>query len=165
MEILTRLGIALVIVLGGVLFYWAATKLRLSLLRRRAKSGGHFGGLELRPGVPAILYFTTPDCAPCRTVQGPAIEALSEQLGERLQVIKIDASEQMALADYWGVLTVPTTFIIDAQGRPRHVNNGVIPAVRLRQQLREFAGLVDLAEDKPRAAVPEKSKAFRTQGG
>jgi thiol-disulfide isomerase/thioredoxin len=165
MEILTRLGIAMAIVLGGVLFYWAATRLRLSLLRHRAQGGGRFGGLELRLGVPAILYFTTPDCAPCRTVQGPAIEELSEQLGERLQVIKIDASEQMALADYWGVLSVPTTFIIDAQGRPRHVNNGVMTAVRLRQQLREFAGLTDLAEDKPRLTVPEEGKAFRTHGG
>jgi len=165
MEILTRLGIALAIALGGVLFYWAATKLRLSLLRRRANSGGHFGGLELVPGVPAILYFTTPDCAPCRTVQGPAIEELREQLEERLQVIKIDASEHLALADYWGVLSVPTTFIIDAEGRPRHVNNGVTPAVRLRQQLREFAGLVDLAEDKPLATVPEKQQAFRVQRG
>ncbi len=160
MEILTRLGMAIAIIIGGVLFYWAATKVRLSLLRRRAKSSENLGGLRLRQGVPAILYFTTPDCAPCRTVQGPAIEELSEQMGERLQVIKIDASEQMALADSWGVLTVPTTFIIDAQGRPRHVNNGVTPAVRLRQQLREFAGLVDLTDVKPRGALPEKRKAF-----
>jgi thioredoxin-like negative regulator of GroEL len=165
MEIVTRLGTAGVIVLVGVLLYWELTKLRLSLLRRWADSDRHLGGLELRQGVPAILYFTTPDCAPCRTVQGPAIEELREQLGERLQVIKIDASEQMALADYWGVLSVPTTFIIDAQGRPRHVNNGVTPAVRLRQQLREFAGLVDLTEDRSRRTVPDKSKAFRTQGG
>ena len=165
MEILIRLGIAMAIVLAGVLFYRAAAKLRLSLLNRRAKSSPHFGGLELRPDVPAILYFTTPDCAPCRTVQGPAIEELREQLGDRLQVIKIDASEQMALADYWGVLSVPTTFIIDAHGQPRHVNNGVTPAVRLRQQLREFAGLVDSAEDKPRVAVAKKQKAYRVQRG
>ena len=165
MELLTRLGIAIAIALGGVVLYWAVAKLRLSLLRRRAASGSHFGGLELRPGVPAILYFTTPNCAPCRTVQGPAVEELREQMGARLQIIKIDASEQIALADYWGVLSVPTTFIIDAQGRPRHVNNGVTPAVRLRQQLREFAGLVDPAEDQPRAGVPEKRKAFRAPGG
>jgi thiol-disulfide isomerase/thioredoxin len=163
MEILTRFGVAVAIVLGGILFYWAVTKLRLSLLRRRAKRASHFTGVELRPGVPAILYFTTPDCAPCRTVQGPAIKELGEQLGDRLQVIKIDASEQMALADYWGVLTVPTTFIIDAQGRPRHVNNGVTPAVRLRKQLSEFAGLVDSAEDQSLVGVPEKRKAFRPQ--
>jgi thioredoxin-like negative regulator of GroEL len=165
MEILTRLAIAVAIILGGILLYWAISKLRLSVLGRRAQSGSHLGGLELRPGVPAILYFTTPDCAPCRTVQGPAIEELGEQLGDRLQVVKIDASEQMALADYWGVLSVPTTFIIDAEGQPRHVNNGVTPAVRLRQQLREFAGLADMPEDKPRLGVPEKRQAFRAERG
>jgi thioredoxin-like negative regulator of GroEL len=165
MEILARLGVAAAIILAGVVIYLASTKLRLFLLRRRAKSRNNSIGLELREGVPAILYFTTPDCAPCRTVQGPAIEELSEQLGDRLQIVKVDASARTDLADYWGVLSVPTTFIIDAQGRPRHVNNGVTPAARLRQQLREFAGLIDTVDEKRRAAVPKKHEAFRAQRG
>jgi thioredoxin 1 len=99
----------------------------------------------VREGVPAILYFTTPDCLPCKTVQSPAIETLQAQFGERLQIIKVDASERIDLADAWGVLSVPTTFIIDAQGQPRHVNNSVASAAKLRQQLREYVGLDDLA--------------------
>lgn len=164
MEILTRLGIATAIIFAGVAIYLASTKLRLYLLRRRAKGDSNSIGVGLREGVPGILYFTTPDCAPCRTVQGPAVEELREQFGDRLQIVKVDASERTDLADYWGVLSVPTTFIIDAQGRPRHVNNGVTPAVRLRQQLREFAGLIDPV-DKLRAAVPKKQEAFRAERG
>jgi thioredoxin-like negative regulator of GroEL len=164
MEILTRLAAATAIIMVGVALYWASTKLRLYVLRGRAKGGTNSTGVELN-GVPAILYFTTPDCVPCRTVQGPAVEELREQFGDRLQIVKIDASERMDLANYWGVLSVPTTFIIDAQGRPRHVNNGVTPAVRLRQQLREFAGLTSPPDDKPRAAVSKKQEAFRVQRG
>lgn len=164
MAILIRLGIAALIVIAGVALYFASTQLRLFLLGRRTKRTSDLG-LELRVGVPAILYFTTPDCAPCRTVQGPAIEQLRAQFGDRLQIIKVDASQRTDLANYWGVLSVPTTFILDVQGRPRHVNNGVTLAPRLRQQLLEFGGLTDATIEKPRAAVPKKGEAYRTQRG
>jgi thioredoxin 1 len=162
MELFTRLGIAGLIVSAGIALYFASTRLRLLLLSRRTKRTSDLG-FELRAGVPAILYFTTPDCAPCRTVQGPAIEQLRAQFGDRLQIVKVDASDRTDLANYWGVLSVPTTFIIDAQGRPRHVNNGVTLAPRLRQQLREFGGLIDATAEKPRASIPKKSEAYRTR--
>lgn len=144
MEILLRLGIALVIILIAIIAYRLVTAWRLAWLRQMAQNP--IVGLGGRSGVPAILYFTTPDCVPCKTVQAPALETLQAQLGERLQVIKIDASERNDLADAWGVLSVPTTFIIDAQGQPRHVNNGVASAAKLRQQLRDFAGLDESVE-------------------
>ncbi len=160
MEILIRLGIAALIIFAGVAFYWASTKLRLFMLRRRAKRDIELG-VELREGVPAILYFSTPDCAPCHSVQEPAIEELRAQYDDRLQIVQVDASQRTDLANSWGVLSVPTTFIIDAQGQPRHVNNGVTLAPRLRQQLREFAGLTD-AVGKPRAVVREKGQVYHT---
>jgi thioredoxin 1 len=140
MDILIRLGLALLIILGGVSLYCAWTRLRLHALGRAPAESPD---LDLRRGVPAILYFTTPECVPCRTVQGPAIEELRAQFGDRLRIIKINAAERKDLADSWGVLSVPTTFIIDAQGRARHVNNGVVSARKLRQQLAEIVGLKD----------------------
>ena len=96
-------------------------------------------GLErLRPGVPVLLYFTTPTCAPCKTVQRPAIERLQERIGEGLEVVEVDASSQPELASQWGVLSVPTTFIIDAQGNPRYVNHGVAPLDKLQRQFAEI---------------------------
>ncbi|MBI5028964.1 MAG: thioredoxin family protein [Chloroflexi bacterium] len=141
MDILFRLGVALLIIGIGIALYFLITRLRLSLLRHASRDRVDAGLEGFRAGVPAILYFTTPDCVPCRTVQGPAIEELLAQYGDRLQVIKVDAAERTDLANQWGVLSVPTTFIIDAQGQPRHVNNGVATAPKLRQQLRDFAGL------------------------
>ncbi len=95
-------------------------------------------GLESLPqGVLGILYFTTPTCMPCKTVQRPAIETVKGQLGTRLQVIEVDATQQTELADSWGVLSVPTTVIIDAHGKPRKVNRGVTTADQLLRQLQE----------------------------
>jgi thioredoxin 1 len=98
-------------------------------------------GLEgFIPGKPAILYFTTPYCLPCKTVQRPALADLQASLGEQIQITQVDAIEQPHLADYWGVLSVPTTFIIDSRGEPRLVNHGVASAEKLLGQLEKAEG-------------------------
>ena len=92
----------------------------------------------LRPGVPAILYFTTPFCAPCFTQQRPALQRLRDLLGDGVQVIEVDAMAQQDAADRWGVLSVPTTFILDGQGRPRQVNHGVAGVDTLMRQVQRL---------------------------
>ncbi len=44
---------------------------------------------------------------------------------------------QPELADYWGVLSVPTTFVIDGQGQPRHINHGMTSQDKLRRQIED----------------------------
>ena len=131
-EILGRLAAALLIIAGGLL---AFRVVNVGLLRRRSTGERPRGLEEARPGVPAILYFTTPDCAPCRAVQRPALALVKARLGDGLQIVEVDCTQRPELADYWGVLSVPTTFIIDSQGRPRHVNHGVTPAEKLLFQI------------------------------
>ncbi len=130
---LLRLAWALGIIATG----FALFRLVSFLIVRRAQAGAH--NLELiHPGKPTILYFTTPDCAPCRTVQRPALRAVKSRLGEDLQIVEVNAVEQPDVAREWGVLSVPTTFIIDAAGRPRHVNHGVTSAEGLIEQLNKY---------------------------
>src|SRR5436305_14939639 len=62
---------------------------------------------DIRPGVPAIVYFTTPLCQPCRWVQKPALTQLQAELGLSIQVIEVDATEQLDIADRWGVFSAP----------------------------------------------------------
>ncbi len=91
---------------------------------------------RLTPGIPAIVYFTTPGCLPCKTQQQPALMTLTHLLGEsQLQIIQIDASEEAATAERWGVMTAPTTFIIDRDGRTKAINHGVADAGKLQRQI------------------------------
>ena len=129
-EIVIRMALAVGIMGVGLLVYWLANRL---ILRRASLQTDRLEAV--RPGKPTLLYFTTPTCAPCKTMQRPAIQRLVEQLGERLQVVEIDASTNPDLASQWGVMSVPTTFVLDAKGRPRHVNHGVAPAEKLLKQL------------------------------
>lgn len=103
------------------------------LLRRSARDALGLQSYQL--GRPAILYFTAPGCAPCRTIQEPALAALQERYGGGVQVIRIDAIAAPEVADHWAVLSLPTTFIIDSRGRPRKVNHGPARLERLERQL------------------------------
>lgn len=92
----------------------------------------------LRPGVPAIVYFTTPNCAPCRFQQKPALAKLHAELGDGgIQIIEVDAAVQPDDAKRWGVFTAPTTFILNDTGAPVTVNHGVADARKLAQQVRD----------------------------
>ena len=130
-DLLTRAAVALGIVLGGLgmymLYNWT--------LRLRTKNLLLDVG-PIRRGAVILVYFTTPTCVPCRTVQRPAIQRLSQMLGNELQVVEVDAVERPELASRWGVMSVPTTFLIDPDGTLRHVNHGVIRLEKLLLQLR-----------------------------
>ncbi|MBN2386639.1 MAG: thioredoxin family protein [Anaerolineales bacterium] len=129
-ELFSRFLIALV---AAVVIWLVWFVLGLWTLRR-AKAGLPEGYV---PGRAAIIYFSTPTCSSCRTVQRPAIEALRECLGGALQVLEVDASARPDLASTWGVLSVPTTFIIDGRGRACHVNHGVAHSEKLFAQIKE----------------------------
>jgi thiol-disulfide isomerase/thioredoxin len=129
-EILLRFALAVVIIGFGVFAYWCVNQ-RL-LLKAQNNALSLFSKL---PNKPVIVYFTTPDCAPCKTIQRPALNKLSNLMGDKLQVVEIDATQQPELAKQWGVMSVPTTFLLDARGEARYVNNGVARMEKLMEQL------------------------------
>lgn len=130
-EILLRFGFAIVIIFFGVGAYWLINQYLLT----RARASVNTLPAPL-PKKPTIVYFTTPDCAPCKTVQRPALQKLTDLLGEKLHVIEIDASEHPDVARTWGVMSVPTTFLLDEKGTAKYVNNGVARLEKLIEQVK-----------------------------
>jgi thioredoxin 1 len=129
-EILLRFVLALGIIILGVGGYWLLNQRLLS------RAGMNLNSLlNPLPNKPTIVYFTTPDCAPCKTVQRPALEKLTHLLGEKLHVVEIDATEYPDVAKTWGVMSVPTTFLLNSRGEARYVNNGVARVEKLMEQI------------------------------
>lgn len=91
------------------------------------------------PGTPAIVYFTTPGCIPCQTQQKPALARLQQTLGGGVHIIQVDAAADPEAAARWGVMTAPTTFVLDGQGKPGAVNYGVATTETLLRQLQQVA--------------------------
>jgi thioredoxin-like negative regulator of GroEL len=76
-----------------------------------------------------------PTCSDCRARQSPAVQRLSTELGQSLTIVTLNAAEHSALADHLGLLTVPSTAVLDACGVVRYVNQGFADEDRLREQL------------------------------
>lgn len=80
-----------------------------------------------------VLYFTTESCVQCRLQQAPILSQLSAQAD--VAIHKLDAIEREELARFYGIMTVPTTIVLDRRLRPVAVNHGLVPLPRLQAQL------------------------------
>lgn len=130
---INRLLIAAALIGLGFGAYALATHWQIA----RADTASRLLG-QLRSGTPGIVYFWSETCAPCELVQKPALAQLESELGNAVQIVPVNALQQPQIANEWGVFSVPTTFIVDKSGHPRHVNHGVVQAAQLRQQLQSL---------------------------
>jgi thiol-disulfide isomerase/thioredoxin len=128
-----RLVIALILFVVGVGAYRLFSRRHVQRAAANAASDPILQGLKT--GIPAIVYFTTPTCIPCRTQQRPALARLQAELGDSVQVVTIDATEDPETASRWGVFSAPTTFVLDGSGQPRAVNHGVADTNTLKRQI------------------------------
>lgn len=136
-----RLVFSAAVTILGVALYLVARSAHLRVIRRRLAHAGQSGtpGLTtFQPGQPAVLYFTTAQCVPCRTVLKPMLQRLITELGFRFQVVEVNAELQPEAARYWNVLSVPTVFVLDPKGQPRHVHYGVVSQDVLRAELGDW---------------------------
>jgi thiol-disulfide isomerase/thioredoxin len=131
---LIRISIALALI--GVAFgvYLLGTRWQIGRIARQPNTLAVLNGL--RKGIPTVVYFWSESCMPCRAVQSPAVKQLVSRLGPNgVQIVEINAVENPEIANAWGVLSLPTTFIVDSAGQPRHVNHGVARVEQLERQL------------------------------
>lgn len=136
---LERLYITL-FVIGLVGLFWAVYWGWLRLRVRRLAVAVLPAALQqlVQPGQPAILYFTTDSCVQCRMQQAPELERLAAATG--IPVHKFDAVTQSDLTNFYGVMTVPTTIVLDPERRPRAINYGLATTQKLQEQVMGWVG-------------------------
>lgn len=128
-----RLVIATMLAILGVVLYQLFTRRQLAQISAKSFADPILTGLN--PDVPTIVYFTTPNCIPCKTQQQPAIKKVRDT--QEIQLVQIDATQNPDAADRWGVMSAPTTFVLDGEFKPKAVNHGLANETKLLKQVNE----------------------------
>lgn len=110
---------------------WAWQVWRLRALQASSSAPSPLAGI-VGDG-PTLLYFTTDDCAQCRFQQRPILDRLSA--AAPIPVVTLDAIAREDLARHYGIMTVPSTVVLDAQRAPVAINHGVAPLHKLQSQV------------------------------
>lgn len=92
-----------------------------------------FTDLGLSRTGPTVLHFSAPHCGPCAATRRVVDQVCGELPG--VAHIEINIDENPAAAQRFSVLSLPTTVIFDADGRPRFRADGVPKAADLRAAL------------------------------
>ena len=89
--------------------------------------------LGLSSDGPTIVHFTATWCGPCAAVRRVVDEVCAEL--PNVAHVEIDMDANPEAARRLSVLSLPTTVIFDADGRPRYRTTGVPKAADLRSAL------------------------------
>jgi len=90
---------------------------------------------------PVIVDFWAEWCGPCKQV-APAFEALAEELGDKVKVVKLNIDDHPLSAGRFGVRGLPT-FMIFESGQVTATHLGAMSKSRMLEWLRQSAPSVD----------------------
>lgn len=96
-------------------------------------TGAGAADLSLSRSGPTVVHFSAPWCGPCDRVRR-VVGAVCKDLGDVAHV-EVDLDANPVAARRLSVLSLPTTFIFDVDGRQRYRASGVPRAADLRSAL------------------------------
>jgi thioredoxin 1 len=98
----------------------------------------------LQSGIPVIVDFWAPWCAPCRMV-APTLEKLAKEYAGKLLVAKVNTDDNPKWAQNYNVQGIPTMLFV-AGGKLVHRQVGAMPEPMLREIVSEFLDVIAEAE-------------------
>ena len=89
--------------------------------------------IEASKSKPVLVDFFAAWCGPCK-MQGPIVEELSNDIGDKAVVGKLDTEANQQTAAQFGVMSIPT-LIIFKDGKPAETMVGLQPKESLSSVL------------------------------
>ena len=131
----TRFIISVGIFLAGYVIYRLVQYMQIKKAARNSDVPPGF-----IPGKTGVVVFSSPSCSVCKTVLMPTLTALKQLPEINIQVIELDVVQHATISKEWGIMSVPTMYILDVNGKPKFVNNGVMPQKRLYETILRIQG-------------------------
>ena len=75
-----------------------------------AVTSADFETTVLKSEVPVLVDFWAPWCGPCRRI-APELDAVAEQLGDKVKIVKLNVDEEPELAGQYGIQSIPALLI------------------------------------------------------
>ena len=95
----------------------------------------NFESEVVQSNVPVLIDFWAAWCGPCKTI-GPRVDELAVEVGDKAKICKVNVDEEMALAQKFGIMSIPTLVIFkDGEEANRVVG------VRSKDELRGLLGV------------------------
>lgn len=91
----------------------------------------------LNSTTPVLVDFWATWCGPCRAI-APVLEDLSQELGDRVKIVKLDVDENPQTAGSFNIRSIPT-MIVFKDGKPVDTKIGAgMPKAALAKWLDSF---------------------------
>jgi len=85
----------------------------------------NFDSDVLGADVPVVVDFWAEWCGPCKAI-GPSLEEISDEMGEKVKIAKVNIDENPDIAAQFGVRSIPT-LILFKDGQPASMQVGAKP--------------------------------------
>jgi thioredoxin 1 len=105
----------------------------------KAVTDADFEKMVLGSPVPVVVDFWAEWCGPCKQI-APALEEISKELGDTVQIVKMNVDENQKEPSKYGIRSIPT-LIIFKDGKVLAQKTGAYPKKAMQDWIKSSTGV------------------------